>query len=129
MSGKGKRGKRYIGPDGQPILCYLCGERSATTNDHVPPQCLFPSTAEFRGFELPACGECNQRFSKDDEYFCDVLTMVSDNEDAKQVFHEKTLPSITRPYAQLSRVPKVARIFNTVVPIPIRTPGGLHLRT
>jgi hypothetical protein len=59
MSGKGKTRKRYIGPDGQPILCYLCGERQATTDDHVPPRGLFPNNAQFKGFKVPACKDCN----------------------------------------------------------------------
>lgn len=47
-------------------ICVLCGVRPATTRDHVPPKCFF------RGLQIalntvPACVECNNGASSDDE--------------------------------------------------------------
>src|SRR4051812_17444163 len=117
--------KPKLGPDGQPFFCYLCRERVATTWDHVPPQNLFPKNAQFKGFKLPACKPCNEGLSKDDEYFRDVLTIAATNEDARQVLQEGTIPSITRPWAQVQRVRKVDRILEKTVAVPYISPSGL----
>src|SRR5215211_4598343 len=114
--GKRKRRKQYLRPDGQPILCYLCNNRPAEIDDHVPPQGLFPNNAQFKGFKVPACWQCNNSFSMDDEYLRDVLTMGGSNADALQVLQEKTLPSMSRPWAQLQRVRKEDRIVAKTFP-------------
>ena len=124
---KKNREKEYIGPDGQPILCYLCRKRPATTDDHVPPECIFPSGASFRGFEIPSCRPCNNGFAKDDEYFRDVITMASTNADALKVLQEGTIRSMTRPWAQLQRVRKVDRIMANTFPVRNISPSGLIL--
>jgi hypothetical protein len=128
VSWKNGRGKQYISPDGQTILCYLCGERQATTDDHVPPQNLFPNNAQFKGFKVPACRDCNNGLAKDDEYLRDVLTMGCINADALQVLREKTIPSMRRPWAQLQRVRKQDRILARTFQAPMNSPGGLHLQ-
>jgi hypothetical protein len=126
---KRERREKITGPDGLPVTCYLCGERPSNTVDHVPPQGLFPSNVEFRGFEVPACKQCNNDFSKDDEYFRDILTMGCTNDDALQVLQEKTIPSMKRPWAQLQLVRKEDRIAARAFPVAITSPSGLHLKT
>ncbi len=51
-------------------ICCLCGLRTAETLDHLFPKCLFniprPSNLPQR---IPACKECNNGLSKDEEIF------------------------------------------------------------
>lgn len=47
-------------------FCVLCGIRKATTRDHVPPRGFFKGLqAQF--ITVPACAECNNGASSDDE--------------------------------------------------------------
>ena len=52
-------------------ICYLCGLSNPDTNDHVPPRGLF--TTSLQRLTLPAHEKCNIEFSKDEEYFRDVI--------------------------------------------------------
>jgi len=48
-------------------LCTYCN-LLANTKDHVPPKLLFPKPRP-QLITVPACSMCNQKASKDDEYF------------------------------------------------------------
>jgi hypothetical protein len=62
--------------------CYACGN-SATSDEHVPPKCLFPETKDTPDgtdlrrnlFTVPSCEEHNTHKSGDDEYLFFVLAM------------------------------------------------------
>jgi hypothetical protein len=50
--------------------CYLCGIRSANTKDHLFPEGLFPRPIPSNlPPRLPACRQCNEGLSKDEELF------------------------------------------------------------
>jgi hypothetical protein len=63
-------------------LCYCC-DQTATTAEHVPPQCLFPQNKDLKaGLDLrrnlitvPSCEEHNLGKAGDDEYLMYVLSM------------------------------------------------------
>lgn len=66
-------------------LCYYCG-CPATSDEHVPPICLFPAQKDAFGvdhrknlFTVPSCDEHNIRKSKDDEFLMMCLTSVVGN--------------------------------------------------
>lgn len=47
-------------------ICVICGTRPATTAEHLPPRGFFKgSVGQFR--TVPACGQCNNGSSQDDE--------------------------------------------------------------
>jgi hypothetical protein len=62
--------------------CYWCGV-SATSREHVPPQCLFSESKDIKEFyqqsfrlnliKVPSCREHNLKRSKDDEYLMACL--------------------------------------------------------
>jgi hypothetical protein len=52
----------------QEPFCVYCGATENLTEDHVPPQCLFPKPRP-RLIKVPACKACHAPTSKDDEYF------------------------------------------------------------
>lgn len=47
--------------------CVICGVRPADTVDHVPPKCLFKGVENAQLRTVPACRECNNGASSDDE--------------------------------------------------------------
>jgi hypothetical protein len=68
-----------VGEEALPVTpaCVYCGERDATTMDHIPPRCLFdrqPATL----IKVPSCFPCNNGASMDDEYFRTVLSFRHD---------------------------------------------------
>jgi hypothetical protein len=59
-----------------PPICVLCGARSATTLDHVPPKSLFPSPRP-KLITVPACETCNGSASDAEEKFKVYLSAKS----------------------------------------------------
>ncbi len=53
-------------------LCTYCNQL-ATTRDHIPPKLLFSRPRPSNLATVPACLQCNQSFSADDEYARMVL--------------------------------------------------------
>lgn len=82
-------GKRIL----ESKVCVLCGEREATTKEHVPPQALF--TTKPRDYLLvPACGHCNHSTKLDDEYFLHVLSGGSLVGEGHEVWKQKVKPQL-----------------------------------
>lgn len=106
-------------------LCYLCGVRPATSWDHTPPRSLFPNATQQKGYKLPACSDCNNLLSKDEEYIRDYFTIGGQHPVARQVFQEGTRKSYLRPYELLKIVTKLDRINRDLVPVKVVTPGGV----
>lgn len=74
-----------------PRECVFCGA-PASTRDHVPPECLYPSPPPPNLITVPACAACNQSFHLDDEWIRLALTVsesVKQNPDRNAV-----LPSV-----------------------------------
>lgn len=57
-------------------LCIYCG-RTGTTRDHVPPRLLLHKPFPDNLLSVPACLECNNSFSEDEEYFRTVLAHIA----------------------------------------------------
>ena len=49
-------------------VCIYCGKDRKLTVDHVPPKLLLSEPYPPNLLTVPACGDCNQSFMKDDEY-------------------------------------------------------------
>ncbi|HJU70863.1 MAG TPA: hypothetical protein VJ603_03380 [Paucimonas sp.] len=62
-------------------LCALCGKNAATTKDHIPPQGIYPKPRDnnINFNTVPACSECNNGSSVEDEEF-KVLMGISTGE-------------------------------------------------
>jgi hypothetical protein len=64
-------------------LCALCGVAPATTDDHLPPEGIYPKELR-HGVELhsvPACAACNCGSSSDDEWFKAAICLVGGTHD------------------------------------------------
>ncbi len=78
-------------------LCYLCGTKVADTKDHLFPSGLFnrplPNNLPQR---LPACGECNNALSSDEEQFRVFLAsgMAFETKAGFRVWTERIRPDL-----------------------------------
>lgn len=70
--GQAKR-RRMIFLDNHPYCCYCGGNEIATTIDHMPPAIFFHGKHRPKGFEFPACSQCNNGTGKDEQ----VAAMLS----------------------------------------------------
>lgn len=84
------------------ISCIFCGKNVGDTDDHVPPQCLFPRPLPSNMITVPACHDCNnKRFSKDDEVVRNILSSLEIHErhtDIKNHLAPKRNRSFTKKY-------------------------------
>jgi len=62
----------------EEIRCYFCGKLSKS-KDHIPSKNLLEKPYPNNLLTIPACIDCNQSFSLDEEYFLNVLVEISDN--------------------------------------------------
>ena len=90
--------------------CYFCGS-AATSNEHVPPACLFPEKKDLDDgvdyrknlIKVPSCDEHNSHKSKDDEYVQLILVNGYFNNKAGQDhFSSKIVRAMTRRPALLA---------------------------
>ena len=87
----------YIVSDPPTQVCYLCGQRQATTRDHVFPRLLFATgNAPTNLLTLPACLKCNNDLSKDEEIFQQLILSgrALDTPDARKVWETKVRPNL-----------------------------------
>jgi hypothetical protein len=71
-------------------ICVLCGEREATTSDHIPPQGIYPKPRDndIQFHTVPACEKCNGGTSKEDEEFKVAIglgTSINRNNDKRLI--------------------------------------------
>ena len=109
----------------EPQLCVLCCQRPATTKDHVPPRSLFTTPAESGLIAVPACRECNEGASQDDEYFRNVVTLrddIHEHPDAQNA-SAAFIRSLKRPQAE-----KLKRaVLQNIQQVNLKTLSGLYV--
>lgn len=57
--------------------CCYCGSSEKITRDHVPPKSIFAKPRSGDLISVPACFECNNRFSSSDDIFKTYIGMHS----------------------------------------------------
>lgn len=79
--------------------CVYCGQKASLTSDHIPPKNLFPKPRPSNLITVPACHNCNQSASKDDEYLRLMLVMREDvfEQPAAADIWKKTFKGLKRP--------------------------------
>lgn len=106
-------------------VCTYCGLTENLTNDHVPPKCLFLSPRPTDLITVPACKECNNAFSKDDEFFRALVAIQADaagNRVGQRIWDEKVIASTMKRSPALKR--DLAKGITTV---EVRSYSGLYL--
>jgi hypothetical protein len=103
--------------------CVYCGKTGYVTDEHTPPENLFPSSKPSDLIIVPCCKECNNKASDDDEYFRLVLSMRCDTSDHPEVLKNKTKlqRSLQKPEKKGFR----ASFVNSLAFVDLRTPAGI----
>jgi hypothetical protein len=57
-------------------VCIYCG-KAASTRDHVPPKSFLEKPYPDNLKTVPSCKDCNNGFSKDEEYFLILMSKIS----------------------------------------------------
>ncbi|WP_144076868.1 HNH endonuclease [Salinicola socius] len=98
-------------------ICAICGERDGVTRDHVPPKAIFPKPRPENLVTVPACLECNNGASDDDDLFKVFLSMqaASNSEIARRLFQEKTARTLERNQVLLSAIMEESREVQVVI--------------
>jgi hypothetical protein len=115
----------YCGNNWSRGTCVYCGTEGVITDDHVPPQCLFPAPRPDDLITVPSCGTCNTGSSNDDEYFKRSLVLRSDLHD--HPIASQLRPSVIRSFHNPKQRKFRDAFLRTVRQVPVRTPGGLYL--
>jgi len=72
-------------------VCVLCGDRPATSKEHIPPQSIFLENP--RDYLLvPACDNCNGGTKLDDDYLLHVMAGAGWTEEALETWRAKVKP-------------------------------------
>jgi len=103
--------------------CTYC-PNTATTKDHVPPECLFAKPLPHDLITVPSCGACNHGASKDDEYFMVRLVLNQENAHADAVALRKVA---IHALARLEAAGFRAEFLKTVEDEEVLTPAGVYL--
>lgn len=78
--------------------CYICGEIKDLTDDHVPPESLFPKPIpqDYNLITLPACLNCNAKWGEAEQKFVQDLSVVGASKDSHSVFSQNTRANYMR---------------------------------
>jgi hypothetical protein len=116
-------------PESEDLKCVYCGE-PATTKDHIPPRNLF-RILPHNLITVPACLNCNNDSSKDDEFFRAVLLSddrIQGHPNAQQLIQTFNR-SLARPTGFGVLIDKVRRSFSLISPQGIIYGTGTGLET
>ena len=104
-------------------LCAYC-DNPAMTRDHLPPEKLFTPPLPDNLITVPACDQCNNGASNDDEVFRNELSIMAGSfgESAKAAERlQPALRGIRRNKAMLKRMVTASQLVERY------TPSGLYL--
>jgi len=102
--------------------CVYCGKVDKVSTDHIPPKNLFPSLKPNNLITVPSCKECNEKASKDDEYFRLALSMRSDIS-----YHPEVLKKLQRSLQKPEQQGFRASFLSSLAFVDSRTPSGIYL--
>lgn len=106
-------------------ICYLCGIRPANTKDHLFPESLFPKPIPSNlPARLPACRQCNNSLSKDEELFRVFVAcgMAYERQAGFRIWTDKIRPDLQGKRRGLKRLLKS---LTKVVPVISKSGGFL----
>lgn len=105
------------------VECAFCGVVGECTDDHVPPKALFREPRPNNLITVPACRDCNNRRSIDDDYFRNQLVKrhdVAANPSAQDGF-EAHLRGMARPQQRRA----LNSMLQSIFPVELVTKSGL----
>lgn len=112
-------------PAASEDFCVYCGSKDDLSDDHVPPENIFPKPRPDALITVRACKTCNGGASKDDEYFRMMLCLSQDAGDSPEA-QKNWAPifrSLKRPQAQ----GMTKAFLKSIRPVQAMTWSGIHL--
>lgn len=107
-------------------LCIYCGEREATTRDHVPPQCFFPVPRPDNLITVPSCDICNGNYGKDDERVRNLLTSLDVTEKHPSIVGQ-IADKRNRAWRRTRGEDKFLHILRSLKMVDVYSEGGIYL--
>jgi hypothetical protein len=107
-------------------ICTYC-DAEATTDDHVPPQLLFPLTKRSNLVEVPACLACNHSWSQEDENLRSEL--ITEDRAAQHPEAAAAHDAFMRALRNPAKLGFRKNFFRRLSPVELRTPEGLRIAT
>ena len=91
-------------------MCAICGVNPGVTRDHIPPQSLYPKPRDenIRLNTVPACKECNNGASTDDEEFKVIIGFTTGEYQSSQ---DRVIDSLARTIGKNQKIAN--NIFKT----------------
>jgi hypothetical protein len=86
-------------------VCVYCGCEAGLTEDHIPPQSLYPPELHSKLLLVPSCAGCNGGASKDDEYLRTIigLSAKGQGEETLKPLSEASVRALVAPSSGLSK--------------------------
>jgi hypothetical protein len=102
--------------------CVYCGERPATTRDHVIPKSIFSPPRPSNLITVPSCQPCNSDKQKYDDFLRDFLSIddfTNHHAESLKLFQGPTGRAIDKNRSRLAK-----RIMEEGVVVEVRSPEG-----
>lgn len=106
-------------------ICTYCGKRKPLSDDHVPPKNLFAKPFPSNLLTVPACVDCNNGFSLDDEYFRIALT-ITDEAKGHQG-RDAILPTVMRGINRVKAKRFLGGLWSQTQLLPRHSPSGIFI--
>lgn len=110
--------------------CYICGGIKELTDDHIPPESLFPHPIpqDYNLITVPACLDCNTRWGIVEQKFIQDLSIVGASKSGHAVFTQNTRANYLRGTLLRGRPSKdYFDIISRMKKVYLRTEGGIIL--
>jgi hypothetical protein len=105
--------------------CIYCGKKGVMSTDHIPPKNLFPTPRPSNLITVPSCRECNEKASKDDEYFRLVTSVRSDICNHPEILKNKS--KLQRAFQKPEQKYFRASFLNSLSYVDYFTPARIYL--
>ncbi len=111
------------------MSCVYCGVREATTEDHVIPRGLFDAAPPEGYIKIPACHECNNGHSRDEEYF--VATVTAEGDFYASAAARRVIERIGQKHQSGKRAMTglAKRLISSMEPVAVHSESGNFLGT
>jgi hypothetical protein len=106
-------------------FCIYCGEREATTKDHVPPKSFFRKPRPANLITVPCCKDCNGTYGIDDERVRNLITSIDTTEDHPAI-QKQIAEKRDRSYSRKEGQSNFQHIIESVRIVDRYSPGGIY---
>lgn len=106
-------------------ICAYCGKERRITDDHIPPQCIFPKPRTTDLIRVPCCEPCRKGWSKDDEEFRRFVWSAegAEGHPSFEKATDKVISSIKKPEAKNYR----NRVLSSIEDIEVYSESGIFI--